>query len=118
MPDDPANAGVGSSRIPFCDLRCPQAEFPKQDGVDGSGSCRTFAAIWCRELGQYTTKNAPCAVMSPKAREAAAEKPVVKKMGTRTFNNEKNIIAWSTKLIIAVEKRWNADSADGTDCRG
>ncbi len=68
MREAPVNAGVGSSRVPFCDLRCSQAEFPKDDGVDGSGSCRTFAAIWCRELGQYTTKNAPCVVTFGKRR--------------------------------------------------
>jgi hypothetical protein len=68
MDDDPPNAGVGSARIPFCDFRCPQAEFPKDDDIDGAGSCRTFAAVWCRELKQYTTKNAPCAVMFGKRR--------------------------------------------------
>jgi hypothetical protein len=78
---------VGTARIPFCDFRCPQAEFPKEEGVDGSGSCRTFAAVWCRELGQYAVKNAPCAVMSPKAREAEAEMPVVKRPKTRAFGD-------------------------------
>jgi len=56
------NAGVSSSRIRFCDLRCPQAEFPKEEGIDGSGTCRTFLAIWCNQLQKYVTKNAPCEV--------------------------------------------------------
>jgi hypothetical protein len=48
--------------IRYCDFDCPNAEFPKETAVDGAGSCRTFAAVWCRVLGAYTTKNAPCRV--------------------------------------------------------
>ncbi|MDM7925033.1 MAG: hypothetical protein QUS35_03350 [bacterium] len=62
------NAGVGSSRIRFCDFHCPRAEFPKERAVDGSDSCRTFAAVWCLELQAYTTKNAPCAALFGKRR--------------------------------------------------
>lgn len=54
------NAGVTSSGILFCDMRCPHAAFPKDDDIDGSNSCRTFAAIWCEFLEEYVTKNAPC----------------------------------------------------------
>ena len=54
------NAGVTSSRIKFCDLRCEHADFAKENAIDGSGSCRTFAALWCRKLQKYVTKNAPC----------------------------------------------------------
>lgn len=54
------NAGVSTSRIKFCDLRCEYAEFPKEDAIDGSGTCRTFLALWCRKLEKYVTKNAPC----------------------------------------------------------
>jgi hypothetical protein len=68
MGEDSSNAGVGSAQVPFCDFRCPQAEFPKDGGVDGAGSCRTFAAVWCRELRGYATKNAPCAVRFGKRR--------------------------------------------------
>jgi len=57
----PENAGVNSSRIRFCDLRCEFAEFPKEEAIDGSGTCRTFAALWCTKLKKYVTKNAPCA---------------------------------------------------------
>lgn len=52
------NAGVTSSRIRFCDLRCPAAEFARQTALDGS--CRTFASLWCRRLGRHVVKNAPC----------------------------------------------------------
>jgi len=56
------NAGVTSSQIKFCDIRCEHASFPKEDSLDGAASCRTFAALWCDVLQQYVTKNAPCAV--------------------------------------------------------
>ncbi|HDP98347.1 MAG TPA: hypothetical protein ENN22_04070 [bacterium] len=58
---DDKNAGVSSSKIRFCDLRCEHASFPKEDGLDGSQSCRTFVALWCSLLQKYVTKNAPCA---------------------------------------------------------
>jgi len=58
---DKSNAGVISSKIKFCDLRCEYASFPKEDNLDGSNSCRTFVALWCDLLNQYVTKNAPCA---------------------------------------------------------
>jgi len=57
------NAGVASSKIKFCDLRCPSAQFPKDKDIDGSGTCRTFLALWCTELNKYVTKNAPCEVI-------------------------------------------------------
>jgi len=44
----------------FCDLGCLFAEFPKEDAVDGSRSCRTFAALYCRKKKVYVHKNAPC----------------------------------------------------------
>ncbi|MFH1034973.1 MAG: hypothetical protein V1806_10745 [Pseudomonadota bacterium] len=48
----------------WCDLTCPQASFPKEEGVDGAGSCRTFAALFCAQLGRLVAKNAPCAVQA------------------------------------------------------
>jgi hypothetical protein len=54
----PANAGVTTSRITFCDLRCDCADFAKTAGLDGS--CRTFMSVWCRKLRRHVTKNAPC----------------------------------------------------------
>lgn len=68
MTQDPQNAGVTSSRIKFCDLRCEHARFPKESDVDGSGTCRTFLALWCEQLQDYVTKNAPCAVIFGKRR--------------------------------------------------
>lgn len=62
------NAGVTTSKIKFCDLRCEHASFPKEDAIDGSQSCRTFAALWCDLLGQLVTKNAPCAAQFGKRR--------------------------------------------------
>ena len=62
------NAGVTSTKIKFCDLRCQHASFPKENNVDGAGSCRTFAALWCDILQEYVTKNAPCAVKFGKRR--------------------------------------------------
>jgi hypothetical protein len=44
----------------FCDLSCPEAEFPRTEGVDGAGSCRTFAALYCRRLDRLVHKNGPC----------------------------------------------------------
>ncbi len=52
------NAGVTTSRITFCDLRCESAQFAKADGLDGS--CRTFQSLWCGKLKRHVTKNAPC----------------------------------------------------------
>ena len=54
------NAGVSTSKIKFCDMRCEHARFPEERAIDGAGSCRTFAAIWCLDLKKYVTKNAPC----------------------------------------------------------
>ena len=44
------NAGVSSSKITFCDMRCEHSEFPKENSIDGSGTCRTFVALYCKEL--------------------------------------------------------------------
>jgi len=54
----PKNAGVGTSRIRFCDLRCRRAEFARDEALDGS--CRTFMSLWCRRLRKHVAKNAPC----------------------------------------------------------
>jgi hypothetical protein len=69
MGDDKVeNAGVAHSGIKFCDMRCEHARFPQDDDVDGSRSCRTYLAIWCSQLEEYVTKNAPCAVLFGKRR--------------------------------------------------
>ena len=68
MNDRKSNAGVTSSKIKFCDLKCEHAAFPDEGDVDGAKSCRTFAALWCKQLEQLVTKNAPCAVIFGKRR--------------------------------------------------
>lgn len=60
MNADKENAGVTSSHILFCDFKCEHASFPQDKDIDGSGSCRTFSAVWCELLQEYVTKNAPC----------------------------------------------------------
>lgn len=57
------NAGVTSSKIKFCDLRCEHADFAKEEALDGSNTCRTFQALWCNELQKHVSKNAPCEVL-------------------------------------------------------
>jgi len=44
----------------FCDLQCPHASFPKKEGVDGAGSCRTFVALYCGKLNRLVPKNGVC----------------------------------------------------------
>ena len=44
----------------FCDLECEYASFPDSDSVDGSRSCRTFVALYCRRKKQLVHKNLPC----------------------------------------------------------
>ena len=49
----------------FCDMDCPEAAFPSEEGVDGSKSCRTFVAVKCKRLGRLVHKNMPCPAGSP-----------------------------------------------------
>ncbi len=44
----------------FCDLMCVYASMPKETAVDGSGSCRTFAALYCKKRKSLVHKNMPC----------------------------------------------------------
>jgi hypothetical protein len=44
----------------FCDLNCRYAHWPKDEGTDGSGSCRTFQAIFSEKKDRLVHKNAPC----------------------------------------------------------
>lgn len=62
------NAGVSTSKVKFCDMKCEHAQFPKDLDIDGSGSCQTYLAIWCSELEEYVTKNSPCAFIFGKKR--------------------------------------------------
>ncbi|HNR67580.1 MAG TPA: hypothetical protein PKN04_07540 [bacterium] len=66
------NAGVTTSRIKFCDLRCEHASFPREEHLDGANSCRTFAALYCSLLGEVVSKNSPCAVLFGKRRPKSA----------------------------------------------
>ena len=44
----------------FCDLTCCHASFPEENSLDGSGSCRTFQAVYCRKKARHVHKNMPC----------------------------------------------------------
>ena len=44
----------------WCDLSCEHASFPRTEAVDGSGSCRTFAALHCARLNKLVHKHGPC----------------------------------------------------------
>jgi hypothetical protein len=44
----------------WCDLSCPHASFPRASAVDGAGSCRTFAALYCAKLEKLVHKHGPC----------------------------------------------------------
>jgi hypothetical protein len=48
------------SQMDFCDLRCKFARWPQSEGLDGSGSCRTFQAVFCEKKQCTVHKNAPC----------------------------------------------------------
>ena len=40
----------------FCDLLCKYAETPKEEGIDGSGSCHTFIALYCTKRNLLFTR--------------------------------------------------------------
>jgi hypothetical protein len=44
----------------FCDLTCRHAEWAKTEMLDGSGSCRTFQAVYCQKKDRHVHKNMPC----------------------------------------------------------
>jgi hypothetical protein len=44
----------------WCDMMCPHADWPKEDALDGSNSCRTFIAVQCNKYNKITAKNGPC----------------------------------------------------------
>ncbi len=51
----------------WCDLECPEAEWPDEDALDGSGSCRTFLALYCKKYKQLNHKNGPCLDLTQKS---------------------------------------------------
>jgi len=65
----------------FCDMNCIYAEWPDSVAFDGSTSCRTFQAIFCRKKAKAVYKNGPC--MDKKKRPAAES-------GRGTVDNLKN----------------------------
>jgi hypothetical protein len=46
--------------VKWCDLSCEHASFPRTEAVDGSGSCRTFVALYCARLNKLVHKHGPC----------------------------------------------------------
>ena len=64
-----AGGKPGKTLFDFCDLACGYAEMPKVTGIDGSGSCRTFVAIFCRRKRALVHKNHPCGKKIPKSGE-------------------------------------------------
>jgi len=41
-------------------MNCIYAEWPRDKALDGSSSCRTFQAIYCRKKKRVVYKNGPC----------------------------------------------------------
>jgi hypothetical protein len=54
---------------PWCDMMCPHAEWPKDEALDGSKSCRTFIAVYCSKHDQITQKNGVCLDLTQSAPE-------------------------------------------------
>jgi hypothetical protein len=54
----------------FCDLNCRYARWPKDEAVDGAGSCRTFQAVFCEKRDCLVYRNAPCAEKKKRLRRA------------------------------------------------
>jgi len=52
---------TASSLPRWCDPRCEYASFTEETALDGSGSCRTFSALYCAVLERIVARNAPCA---------------------------------------------------------
>jgi hypothetical protein len=57
----------------FCDLNCEYARWPEGESLDGSGSCRTFQAIYCKKKNRHVQKNMPCPEKRKKQRERIKE---------------------------------------------
>jgi len=51
---------TGRVSMDFCDLSCKYASFPTSEAVDGSRSCRTFIALYCKKRRSLVHKNLPC----------------------------------------------------------
>ncbi len=64
-----ATGKAGKTLFDFCDLTCDYAEMPKMSGIDGAGSCRTFAALFCKRKKVLVHKNHPCSKKIPRQQE-------------------------------------------------
>ena len=66
-------------------MTCRHARWPEEEHLDGSGSCRTFQALYCEKKGCLVHKNAPCTIKTGKgAGRKAFSRPVPKFRGKRT----------------------------------
>jgi hypothetical protein len=59
---------MSQNLLNFCDLLCKYAQLPKDTGVDGSKSCRTFIALYCTRKKRLVHKNMPCKEKVPKTK--------------------------------------------------
>lgn len=50
----------------FCDHQCRFASWPDKTSLDGSGSCRTFQAVYCGKKKRLVHKNMVCPDKEPK----------------------------------------------------
>jgi len=57
----------------FCDMSCVHASWPEDEALDGSGSCRTFQAVYCKKKGQIVHKNMPCREKEKKRQKASGD---------------------------------------------
>jgi hypothetical protein len=49
-------------------MTCCHARWPEGEHLDGSGSCRTFQALFCAKKRSLVYKNAPCTEKQGKGR--------------------------------------------------
>ena len=59
----------------FCDLACIYADWPRDQALDGAGSCRTFQAVYCAKKSRHVHKNMPCPDKEPRKEEAEVIDP-------------------------------------------
>jgi hypothetical protein len=63
----------------FCDMNCRHAEWPENEALDGSASCRTFQAIYCRKKERTVYKNGPCMEKERRCAAKSNSKPTKNK---------------------------------------
>ncbi len=67
----------------WCDMECSEADWPQDEALDGSGSCRTFLAVYCHKYDRINTKNGPCLDLT------LGEDHAVKKSKTKSQSKSK-----------------------------